>query len=105
MSVDEANEDGKKSPGTESAAESLDSITNEHNNGVDQKVFDDLADEQQNDEEDEGLKAQEDVDRQRMEKCYRRQEEAWLAKREKVRKTLFANGRYRLMNNYDKQNP
>lgn len=45
-------------------------------------------------EEDEGLKAQEEVDRQRMEKCFRRQEEAWLTKREKV---FFRNSYYVLV--------
>lgn len=34
--------------------------------------------------EDEGLKAQEDIDKQRMEKVYRKQEEDWINKREKV---------------------
>lgn len=40
-------------------------------------------------EDDDGLKAQEDVDKQRMEKVYRKQEEEWLSKREKVRELIY----------------
>lgn len=81
ISVDDEDidDDGQKS-----AEESVDSITYEHNAGEDQHNGGDSP-KNLEDEDDEGLKAQEDVDRQRMEKCYRRQEEAWLAKREKVR--------------------
>lgn len=35
-------------------------------------------------EEDDGLKAQDEVDKQRMEKTYRKQEEEWISKRDKV---------------------
>lgn len=64
--------------------ESVDSINEEFDATSidDQREVNDVDDE----ELDEGLQAQEEVDRQRMEKCFRRQEEAWLTKREKVRK-------------------
>lgn len=64
--------------------ESVDSINEEFDATSidDQREVNDVDDE----ELDEGLQAQEEVDRQRMEKCFRRQEEAWLTKREKVGK-------------------
>lgn len=44
-----------------------------------------LADTEENTpDDDDGIKAQEDVDKQRMEKVFRKQEEEWLNKREKV---------------------
>lgn len=67
-------------------AESTDSINEEFDaTSVDDQRDDDIED----DEDDEGLKAQEEVDRQRMQKCFRRQEEAWLTKREKVSHILI----------------
>lgn len=35
-------------------------------------------------EEDDGMKAQDEVDKQRMEKVFRKQEEDWICKRDKV---------------------
>lgn len=35
-------------------------------------------------EEDDGMKAQDEVDKQRMQKIYRKQEEEWISKRDKV---------------------
>lgn len=72
MSVDEEENDADVAESVDSINEEFDSASNDDQREVIEE------------EEDEGLKAQEEVDRQRMMKCFRRQEEAWLTKREKV---------------------
>lgn len=84
---DEKNENGEiisidETVATKESELNAEEVTND--NKIEQTIDKPSEETEDIQDEDEGLKAQEDIDKQRMEKAYRKQEEEWISKREKV---------------------
>lgn len=84
---DEKNENGEiigidETVATKESELNAEEVTND--NEIEQTIDKPSEETEDIQDEDEGLKAQEDIDKQRMEKAYRKQEEEWISKREKV---------------------